>query len=246
MILNLVFSKDRPLQLHAHLESFFHNAVGKWQTVVLAHSMTPEYRQIKSEFGNRVRWADQQDSFSCCLHLLINSWQDKLVLFAVDDSVYTGPVCQMVAENALRKHVAGMVELRQGYWLGSPAWLCGNTGDRTRDYPFNVTSAIHWKADVIQILRKYPIEIPNDVEAAGYSYFINKQRRVVACYPTGRVVTQDVNRVQGKFTNTFASNTLTAEHCLELWRQGHRLDWQSMQGVDALYVGATYWKTHQT
>jgi len=245
-MLNIIFTKDRPLQLTAHLESLMHNQRGLSEVVVSVHTMTPEYYDLRNLF-QWVKWEQRPTGFDNTIRTRLTSTTHKTVQFSVDDSVWTNPWIPQKCEAALDNPAVDMVTLRSGRTAdGRACWKAGSAGEIHRDYPFDISSSIHRVDDIRRAFSlSHLFEVPNDIEAQIVGQ-IHKDRRTrtIASTGIGCLITQDVNKVQHKHNpdgNGITSN-LTAEHCIDLYRQGKRIDWLSMQGAEGILVGDRYWK----
>jgi hypothetical protein len=100
----IVFSKDRPLQLHGMLTSVFRHWLGAFTVSVLARN-APEYESaycaVVAEFEDRVVFQRERD-FAADLEPLFGEADAPLLAFGCDDVVYTLPVDVRVVAAAFR------------------------------------------------------------------------------------------------------------------------------------------------
>jgi len=100
----VVFSKDRPLQLHGMLTSVFRHWLGAFAVSVLVRN-GPEYEsaygEVVAEFEDRVFFEGEAD-FADDLDLLVGKEDAPLLAFGCDDVVYTLPVDVRVVAAAFR------------------------------------------------------------------------------------------------------------------------------------------------
>ena len=83
----VVFSKDRPLQLHAYLESLllFSDALPQNITVIYKYSEGINYAKVISHFP-LINWHNQGDFYSDLMTAVSSS--GKYILFGCDDVVF--------------------------------------------------------------------------------------------------------------------------------------------------------------
>lgn len=104
MISNIVFTKNRPLQLHGYLESLYrHFPADLIQTYILwkVELFTEQYEQLFKEFSgcNVIREKD----FSSDFFNIINQLETKYILFGIDDVVYFNSVDLEVIDDCFDK-----------------------------------------------------------------------------------------------------------------------------------------------
>ena len=104
----IVFSKDRPLQLHGYLTSLFRHWRGDlWVDVQVRVSLdhSRAYAQIEEEFGRRVRFGYELN-FAPTLEAVMDDDDSSYTCFGCDDVVYTGPVDAAAIDHAFRAEPA--------------------------------------------------------------------------------------------------------------------------------------------
>lgn len=93
----IVFSKDRPLQLHGYLTSLFEQWHGDFRVSTLVRLNAPygeAYGQVRQEFGGHPAYLDRwhERDFAQDLTDLLGSCDAPLTCFGCDDAVFTAPV----------------------------------------------------------------------------------------------------------------------------------------------------------
>ncbi len=252
----VVFSKDRPLQLLGYLESLEFNLLVTplkpmaINVTVVAPRPTPEYSQIMARDFPRFEtdwwFEDAYGGFNESVRSLISILHPRsYLLFGVDDCVWINPV--NVSQVCLALDASSRLfgtALRLKPIDGKQVWWCNDYPiEAHHGYVFDVVDIVYRTRD-IQIWMdedREPWDIPNDVEIAGLHYF-RRVNRMLSSTGKAHVVHQEINRVQDKYENGVASNYWTAEVCLEHFRNGKRLDWMRMQGIDPAHpaVGERY------
>lgn len=262
---HLVFSKDRPMQLTAYLDSFGHNA---YERSINSMTLVPEH--FEEKYGNNFDWKFTQpfveaNGFDRSLELMIDngfvSRDHKYILFGCDDVVFVDELHLDTAQEFLDEHndvlgfsfrlgtntkpkIPGMTvanNIVAWDWRHKPShW----------GYPFELMATIYRTEDFIRIFseRKHAFKTPNCLESFGNHWmFANPNfRRHMACFRgISRAYAQDVNRVQDVFQNRIqGTDGHTAEKLIERYNTGNRIDWMSMQGIsyDEPFLGHKFWK----
>lgn len=105
MISNIVFTKNRPLQLHAYLESLYrYFPADAIQTYIIykVELFDEEYTGLFRKYANCT--VIRETDFSSDFLKLINSIDTKYILFGVDDVVYFDSVDLDVIEQVFQQH----------------------------------------------------------------------------------------------------------------------------------------------
>ena len=265
MLKVLVFSKDRPLQLQAYLESMF--ALGGVYTpsvsVILPDKTDYEPLIERYEDIDWVFESEHGGGFDLTLREYTSEVldDDDFVLFGCDDVVFTRPFNVNFAPAFLtqEKNVLGF-SLRLGHniqpgipvqdlgilmywrWPGMPShW----------GYPFELMASVYRASLLKEILdnTKDQIQCPNHLESFGVTHVM---RTKAESHPymsmfrsASSAVAQDVNRVQHHFQNRYnGDNFQDAEYLKTLYKQGKRLEWGNLFGIEPpdCFVGNRYWK----
>lgn len=261
MIKILIFSKDRPMQLQALLDSMhFYTNVIDYEIAIIYKGST-EYDSIKKRYSHNNLWIEEDinGGFHKCLRFYISTLKDDdIVLFSVDDFVYFRPFnIEMLYYLGCDPGNIG-ISLRLGSnienfntlqntrpqgpfahikWQGAPSHF---------GYPFDLSHSAY-RVDFIKDIidsAKDPFRLPNDFEAHGYNrcysawtdkkpyYLMSNGPSFGACADCNRV--QDVyqNRVQGTVETS-------AQSLLKKYNDGYVINWNKyayMQPVDC-FIG---------
>ncbi|TXT66059.1 MAG: hypothetical protein BAJALOKI3v1_50058 [Promethearchaeota archaeon] len=248
----IVFSKDRPMQLTAYLESLLYYTTIQHDQIYVICTKTDEYQSCLELDFTDVNFVYEEDygSFSNALNSVVGLAND-LIWFAVDDFVWFnsfGTYCINIlnAENdavgfSLRLgtsitdyddswNVSLNPRIVKMNWLNKP---------RHFGYPFELSQSVYRKDLVTEIIDKFKnrIRIPNDLEAIGVSYVIeNYRNRPYLLFmnepPLGACV--DINRTQDLYQNRVqGGEDLNIESLLQLYNNGKRIDWRNYSGLVA-------------
>ena len=268
MIKCLVFTKDRPLQFEAYVESLiFCSGIEEG----LIHIIAPndkEYGKLADAY-RACQWFFENDfdqSFERTLsHVVARKFaEDDLILFGCDDVIYTRVFNLRSVELILRSllpsqtigfslrlgvNIRGSASIpadnalfRSWRWRGKPLHF---------GYPFELMASVCPAALVSEILRSMPdIRTPNHLEIAGVQYCRQALPDSQLCMfnSPSYAVAQDVNRVQDFYQNVVhGTEEHSAENLLQLYRRGGKLDWTNLFGINCndAFVGDQYWKIVQ-
>lgn len=210
----IVFSKDRPMQLHAYLESLIRaSGCRQEQIYVLYREVMPIcYDKVKSFFPY-VNWT-VEDNF---IHQLwdIVSKADEYIMFGCDDVVFTDYFSLQKAELLIegREDIFGFsfrlgknirpipkcIEKKEDMFIWDwpeNTWHYG--------YPWELDCTLYRKTDVIDIINKAgDVQSPNYLESipedAPQDYV--KRNKMAAYYGGGKAIVITVNRVQDTHLN---------------------------------------------
>lgn len=252
-IVPIIFSKNRPMQLRAHLESM--RAYTGFYDQINVITPTPDiYKDVCHDFWN-VNLIDEktQGGFHVALTGLVNSLvENDVVLFSVDDFIYANYFNLhngLILNNSPLSSVIGFT-LRMGKntvpyndqwnvcdtppfiiydWRGKPSHL---------GYPFDVSCSMYRVSVVKEIfnLMKRPMNIPNDTEAFGVTAVMNELSGKYPHYMmhNGNAIgaCADINRVQDLYQNrTQGGEQLTAENMIKMYQEGKRIDWMRYYNI---------------
>jgi hypothetical protein len=257
----VVFSKDRPLQLQAYLQSLLTLAAHPSLQIYVISPHSEDYNKLLSEYDWRVAWLIEENGFDATIRKFSESlYDDDIILFGCDDVNYIRPVNLGVITNIMQiPNILGF-SLRLGKnilnrpeqindskvffeweWTGKPShW----------GYPFELMASAYRGSLIKEIINdnKSQMQCPNHLESHGVNYCINNKRDqpYMAMFNTPNyAVAQDVNRVQHHFQNKYdGGEEHDAEYLKTLFRQRKKLDWENLFGIvpNEPFVGRNYWK----
>ena len=161
MISVICFSKSRPLQLHAYIESLITYSGIPQESIAILYKETEEvsYELVMDSFPNVV-WAKEYAFNADLLRLVHNA--NELILWGCDDVVYKSEFDTDACEKAFEDPDMMGFTLRQGRNLsGFDAWLkpvsCEDgviIWDRRQcvTYAWEVSATIYRKQDILDLL----------------------------------------------------------------------------------------------
>ncbi len=255
----IVFSKGRPLQLHAYLESLFlfSDAEQKMVTILYSETGNIRYKKIMQCFP-QVNWIQEQQ-FETDLKQLITD-AGEYIMFGCDDVVFTGKFCLIEAASYLVKNskVFGY-SMRLGDNITPRpqnlstedsvfAWKW-NCEYQHYNYPWELDCTLYRKKDVLKLTMEEDntIKNPNYYEAMLTPE--NREKRIARPYMACNAglscaIVITVNRVQDTHQNGFDDSMLTDIYSLDrLYNdEDNTLDIEKIAAIGnhIIHVGAEY------
>ncbi len=212
----IVFTKDRPLQLHAYLESLFRYSPTKQSDVTIIYKKNEliDYHNVINHFRS-VKFIEE-DIFHADLIYTIENSRDYII-FGCDDVVFTkkfdlNDATTYLASNSnifgfslrlgtnilpMPKKVNIKSEVIEWEWI--------NTQAQHYNYPWELTATLYRKIDIKNIIKSHenPFTSPNFLEgdiASNPSKYIN--RTGLMCYNSeSHALIITVNVVQNTHSN---------------------------------------------
>ena len=259
----VLFSKDRPLQLEAYLDSFLTLVCSSDISIYVISPDSEDYNKLLNKYNWHVFWVVEQNGFDATLRNFVNNniRDDDCVLFGCDDVNYIRPASLSVISSILEVNPKALgFSLRLGKNIANRPepinsnkvffqWEWNNKPSHW-GYPFELMASAYRGSLVKEIVQsnKSEMQCPNHLESYGVNYCINNkqdQNSMIMFNTANYAVAQDVNRVQHHFQNKYDG---TEEHDVEylktLFNQGKRLDWTNLFGIvpSDCFVGKNYWK----
>lgn len=259
MISVIVFSKDRPLQLHAYLESLlrFSDIKESHITVLYCETKGVRYQKIKENFP-QVTWV-KEETFENDLKQLITH-ADDYIMFGCDDVVFTRQFCLIKAASYLADNpkVFGYSVRLGDNIIPRPQNLSTdnnvfewkwNCEYQHYNYPWELDCTLYRKEDVLKLTMEEEnvIKNPNYYEAMLTPE--NREKRIMrphmACHAgSSCAIVITVNRVQDTHQNGFDDSMLTDIYSLDrLYNdEDNTLDIEKIAAIKnhVIHVGAEY------
>ena len=259
MLKCVVFSKDRPMQLHAYIESLVLNGILFEDQIYVIYKYNATYDNLLKKFDN-ILWYNEEENFNNTLRNFTNKYieNDDIVLTGCDDVIYTGRFNQYDAYSFLNNHKDHIgFSLRLGSNIkGCPNFCIDNeryiSWDWTKHvwhfgYPFELMGSCYRGSLFKGIVghSRNIIRGPNDLEGMGDRYCkIHNLQTKLACFNTSSFcVAQDINRVQDICPNRIqGTEQHTAQRLKKLYQDGKRIDWNKLDHITPpdCFVGYKY------
>jgi hypothetical protein len=244
----IIFSKDRPLQLQALLQSMAEFTSGIAEQTVIYHTTdaayAKAYEQLKNNFPN-IRFVPEK-SFREDLIRILDDTRTSCVFFLVDDIIFLDSVdfrnlphsYANTSVYSLRLHpgVTDSYMLKQSQktpdfqevenGLLEFSW---GVGGIDWCYPLSVDGHIFVTQEILYMIRCSNFKAPNSLEASLQSYTPSiTKRKTGICFKTPRIVNFPLNRVQSEFDNS--SGELDPREFLRLFNDGYEIDFERYEG----------------
>ena len=241
----VVFSKNRPLQLHGYLKSFYTHCLDEADVTVIAKS-EPEwyakaYLEVADEFP-QVHWRQEQ-SFADDLIAVLG--EEPYTMFGCDDVVFTwmfgchdlpwdGVIGQSLRLGAhtikdMFGNPMAQPEVFNSVW---------NVDEGVVDwgYPWEVLGTIYPTDFAVRMVRRINAGSPSQLEARGALCWREEtDKRRMAAWSESRLVVPTVNLVQSEYPNGIAGTVpLETGFLLECWQSGLRMDTDRYFGMKPL------------
>lgn len=251
----IVFSKDRALQLHALLSSYFEKTRFPAPVHVLYYPSTPSHEKAYNEliplFGAKpVFFTKQTDdhSFRRDFLRLVGMVKSSSLFFLVDDIVFTEDVTLTdLKKFGTEEFVPALrmgLNLKRCYTMQKnqplPRWSSGNGKDGDKvywkwkdgaydwGYPLSVDGHLFSTWEIIVMSRLSRFRGPNSFE-----HKIQKFRRLYwnrkgVCYRKSKIMNLAINKVQQEIKNI--SGNIPVEFLREQWERGFQMDYRQFYG----------------
>jgi hypothetical protein len=252
-ICGIVFSKDRAMQLHALLTSYFHYSKERTPLVVLyTHTserhckaydiLKFELKDLPITFVSEINFADQ------LIDIVTNNESDR-IFFMTDDGVFLDTFDLSDCLNfdpseyifSLRlgsdfdfcythNRAQTIPEFKEEN-LGQKQFLQWIWKDMVNSpdwiYPLSVDATIFRKSEIEMVLGKIQFRNPNSLEAQMQHYKDLFILRKGVCYQKAKYVNVPCNIVQTEIDNVHTGMFSTTE-LLERFLNGERINWRSL------------------
>ena len=246
----VVYSKDRPLQLYALLESLYAHVTGTYEVVIIyAISNTvyeTGYMNVRTIFSQAV-WLKQRSTseFKQMTLDALYKRRGAYVLFGVDDIIVKDNVsindCIELLELTgahgfylrlgthithcysmrMRTGTPPLMEIRPGVF----AWQFGaGRGDWKHANTLDMT--LYRKRDIKSALESLEYYLPNELEAWWEGYINGAQ--VGLCYESTKIVNVPLNLVQAYARGNRHMGYMAADRLLEIFLKGFKMDTKAL------------------
>jgi len=251
----IIFSKDRALQLHALLSSYFEKVISTapvhilYQATNRAHHKA--YEKLAEIFSDRTVFFIKQkndNSFQADLNELLSAIQSEKLFFLVDDIVFTEDVDlkDFVAFSADRF----VPTLRMGLNLARcftiqreqplPECVSGIIEDNDKfcwewksgvydwGYPLSVDGHLFSAQEIKTISELISFNAPNTFEDGLQKFSRLFLPRFGVCYKKSKVINIPCNKVQLEHDNIHGN--IDQDFLLEQWQKGFQMNYKKLYG----------------
>ncbi|MEQ9363128.1 MAG: hypothetical protein RIF32_02740 [Leptospirales bacterium] len=253
----IVFSRDRPLQLHALLSGYF-DCFDEPPPVRVLYSVSNEraaaaYSELSGAFPDRDLELVHEVDFRENLLRELEQAGDSRIFFLVDDIVFLESIAAADLKNfpasthILSLRLAPQIEF--SYTMQSsqrPPGFQEFENDKSRfsrrvlewnwkggeidwGYAFSVDGHVFRAREILELARGVDFRAPNSFESVMQVYAPYFAARKGLCYERPALVNVPCNRVQNEVDNVHG--TMHQDRLLELWEGGSRVDFRKLYGA---------------
>ena len=248
----VVFSKDRALQLHALIDSYFRYVKDPCKLRVLFSASNPSHRKAYETLFAHYRDRDihivEEQDFRKDLLRIIDQVQTSRMIFLVDDIVFKNPVSFESTSNystdafvlslRLGDHLRSCYTLQKDQPLppfkkdvtGDPHLLSWKWEDGALDwnYPLSLDGHIFSTREIRLLTQSIFFSNPNSYERHLQQFNPLFLPRFGLCYANSVVMNLPVNKVQDENQNI--SGNVHQDDLLKQWEQGLSIDYEKFAG----------------
>lgn len=241
----MVFSRWRPLQLHGYLTSLYaHVADTESISVTVLAKIDPPYVQAYAEVGAAFPQVRIVPEVEFAVDLPVALGDAEYTCFGCDDVVFVRSIDGFDLDGLFGQQPIIGLSLRLGINVnrgmfgepmpqprfdGAAGGLLWDVTKFSADwaYPWEVLGTIYQTEFARRMVDSLGARNPSQLEALGAQTWPNMtDRRLMAAYPSARIVVPTVNVVQTEYPGNgiLGSSVLTPQFLLDCWNSGLRLD----------------------
>lgn len=257
-IFGIVFSKDRAMQLHALLASYFYFGKNYSEITVLYLCSNEQHKQayetLRKDFENFPVKFIIENNFSEQLKAIVKKSEADRLFFMTDDAIFLD---YFDLNDCLHFHpVTSIFSLRLGADLDYcfaygkiqkiPDFALQKINNATfkswkwKDmvespdwmYPLSLDGTIFYRKEMEALLSNMTFFSPNSLEAQMQLYKELFLGRNGICFSKVKYVNIPCNVVQQEFNNK-SNDSFTVEELLSYFLKGQRIDWRKLEGMKA-------------
>lgn len=246
----IVYSKDRPMQLYAFLESAHKLITGLASITVIYHAANQDfrlgYRKVKEVFPEvhfvRQSMRNPRQDFKTLTLKILHNIPGAYLIFAVDDIIVKDFINMQETIKVLEQTFSYGAFFRLGThtdycysesrYQGIPplmhirddlyAWQF-KMGVGDWKYPNNLDMTLYRKADIIEAFSALNYNSPNTLEGSWAFGRCPDLNKIAVCYALSKIVNIPLNIVQHDCSNHHM-NLFTAKQLLQKFNAGLKID----------------------
>jgi hypothetical protein len=250
----IVFSRDRAMQLHALLESWFANASGEARLVVLWTASDSDhetsYRELSVLWKDKVDWV-REAQFRDDLLRLVESDRSSHLFFLTDDAIVLRPfeISRALLPDPgrrvfslchdpelswcfiLKRHQKVPPLRGLGQDLFEWDWTDGEPGTDW-NFPLSVDGKFFSRQEMSVLMRNLPFRNPNTFEQSLQVFQPLFVGRGGVCFSKAVLANVPCNAVQTQFDNPVTGAHGTGELNTR-WRKGQRIAWEDFRNLSS-------------
>lgn len=247
----VVFSKDRPVQLHALLTSYFKKVENPVPLHVMYTASNTEfeavYKDVAAEFADFSVTFTPETRFRDDLINLLDKLKAAKVFFLVDDIVFINTVdmrdfchvdpLEIIPSMRLAPYIKYSYTSNRYMPLpsdlkqksGHCVWSWAR-GEEEWGYPQSVDGNLFSTLEVTAITKAVGFKAPNSYEGALGQFAYLLRKRQGRCYAKSIILNIPCNKVQDENNNR--AGNLSPEALLKKWREGLVIDVDALSGFN--------------
>jgi hypothetical protein len=248
----IIFTKDRPMQLLALLESlkcYSSKYIAPHIIYNCKNSLYQEaYKELFSKHSDLYAgiYNDNIKGFKSSLIELLNNLKSDQVTFFVDDimikeninwddflkfdTTKTVPSLRM-GTNLKRCYTANDTQilppLRKFEHFNFWYW---SEGEHDWNYPISLDGNIFSRTEFLSMINELDFKAPNTLELKLRKYRNKFLNRLGICYDFSPIVNNPINKVQSEINNLYGN--IHQDELLTFWTQGKRIDYLAYKGFE--------------
>lgn len=248
----VIFSMNRPVQVHALLTSYKEMVKNRVPVHVLYAATTPEfdkaYMEIAQEFKDENVTFHKEEKFRKTLLEILNSLKASKMFFLVDDIIFTHELDMAEFTSFDPKQVLINIRLAPRFNFSftrqvkqlppkglkpleghadKVTWQWDEGGNEW-GYPMSVDGHLFDTKEVTWMSTVASFVAPNTYEGALMQFYSYVKDRPGICYTDCKIVNVPCNKVQTENDNV--AGEITPESLLEKWNEGLCIDTSKLKG----------------
>ncbi len=252
-IMSIVFSKDRAMQLHAFLESYYEN-ISNYSPMTILYKASDEAHQasyeelIKLFKDKSVNFINEKNFRTQLIQIIEETKVDK-ICFYVDDMIFThkfdydllklvNPYETIVAlsrgrdmsySSVLSKpiNLPEFINLNNG--LIQFAW--NNIKEHSDwSYPLGVSGYMYAKKEILSIVKSITFKAPNSLESSMQQFKPLFSKRMGLCTENAVSVCVHANLTQTEGSNPVFGE-FTIQELLLKWNMGYQIEYRKFYNI---------------
>jgi len=250
----LIFSKDRPLQLHALLSSLAVNVDFCPQIMILFRASNSKflcrYHEVFKDLESKIEVVAIHEDYAFRSHVinLIEMAKSEFISFLVDDIIFIrsfsikplfiwckrGYIPSLRLGQSISYSYMTRSEEQRPKFKKLTNCLTWSWGDGEVDwcYPLSLDGNIFKRSEIVNLIKNVEFRSPNTLESALQIYNQTFRKRKGFCFKNPVLVNNPCNRVQIDYVGNRAGD-LNIEDLARVWDSGMRIAFESFKGMTA-------------
>ena len=245
----IIFSKDRPLQLHMLLKSMIHYASPSIDPYIIYNASNEKFNNAYEEFFHEnknffnMAINDNKGFYKTLIDLLKNINSTKIIFF-VDDIFFKNNLkwadvscydCKKVIPSLRLSPNLNFCYTVNDVQILPPLIRKDNKifwywheGDYDWGYPLSLDGNIYDRQEILKLIISLEFDTPNTLELSMQVYRKEFLKRIGVCFLESIIVNNPINRVQADIPNLHGG--LHQDYLLEIWNEKKRINFSKYKG----------------